>query len=391
MPVCTHIGSSSRLPYTSDDAPPLVVATLPSFLAASALADWFYSGLFVRHPGPEAVPLGGRDRVDPGDRRAGRLRVRALRAATQDRHRLRAHRHGVGGRGRVQRRARSTSGRASCSATTCSAASSTTGTARRRSRRSGSTTSWSSATTPHGDGELAPHGRADPGPDRAPRSGRRATRCSPATPGGSSAWRTTVGEVLGLGMTHFPPLGWPDEPIEPRAPVRLRRPDACPRRCARARAGPTGSARSSTVPARRPRPTTGPRWSRGARRCAPSSNAFAPDVVVIWGDDQYELLPRGRGARVLRGRHRDADVRAVAAARRRSGPQRVGRVARHRVRGPGPRGVRSCTSPRRCSTTTSTSPTRTDSVPTGRSRTPSPTRSCSSTTTASASRTRSCR
>ena len=50
MPVCTHIGSSSTLPYTSDDAPPLVVATLPSNLAASALADWFYSGLFVRYP-----------------------------------------------------------------------------------------------------------------------------------------------------------------------------------------------------------------------------------------------------------------------------------------------------------------------------------------------------
>ena len=51
MPVCTHIGSSSRLPHTSDDAPPLVVATLPSNLAAAALADWLYSGLFVRHPG----------------------------------------------------------------------------------------------------------------------------------------------------------------------------------------------------------------------------------------------------------------------------------------------------------------------------------------------------
>ena len=50
MPVCTHIGSSSRLPYTCDDAPPLVVATLPSFLAASCLADWLYSGLFVRYP-----------------------------------------------------------------------------------------------------------------------------------------------------------------------------------------------------------------------------------------------------------------------------------------------------------------------------------------------------
>ena len=50
MPICTHIGSSSKLPFTSADAPPLVVATLPHVNAASALADWLYSGLFVRHP-----------------------------------------------------------------------------------------------------------------------------------------------------------------------------------------------------------------------------------------------------------------------------------------------------------------------------------------------------
>jgi len=50
MPVCTHIGSSSRLPHTSDDAPPLVTATLPSTNSAATLADWLYSGLFVRYP-----------------------------------------------------------------------------------------------------------------------------------------------------------------------------------------------------------------------------------------------------------------------------------------------------------------------------------------------------
>ena len=50
MPICAHIGSSSKLPFTSADAPPLVTATLPHVNAASCLADWLYSGLFVRHP-----------------------------------------------------------------------------------------------------------------------------------------------------------------------------------------------------------------------------------------------------------------------------------------------------------------------------------------------------
>lgn len=50
MPVCTHIGSSSKLPFTSADAPPLVTATLPSTNAAATMADWLYSGLFVRYP-----------------------------------------------------------------------------------------------------------------------------------------------------------------------------------------------------------------------------------------------------------------------------------------------------------------------------------------------------
>jgi predicted TIM-barrel fold metal-dependent hydrolase len=92
MPVCTHIGSSSKLPYTSDDAPPLVVATLPSNLAASALADWFYSGLFVRYPDLKLCLSEG-----------GSGWIPAI-VEPQDRHRVRAHGHGRGGRRRVQPR-----------------------------------------------------------------------------------------------------------------------------------------------------------------------------------------------------------------------------------------------------------------------------------------------
>ena len=104
MPVCTHIGSSSRLPHTSDDAPPLVVATLPSNLAAAALGRLALQRPVRAPPGTPPLPLGRRDRMDPGDPRTGRLRVRALRAAPEDGHRLRLDRDGLGRRGRVQLR-----------------------------------------------------------------------------------------------------------------------------------------------------------------------------------------------------------------------------------------------------------------------------------------------
>ena len=104
MPVCTHIGSSSRLPHTSDDAPPLVVATLPSNLAAGRAGGLALQRPVRAPPRTPPLPLGRRDRMDPGDPRTGRLRVRALRAAPEDGHRLRPDRDGLGRRGRVQRR-----------------------------------------------------------------------------------------------------------------------------------------------------------------------------------------------------------------------------------------------------------------------------------------------
>lgn len=48
--VCMHIGSSSRMPATSGDAPPAVAATLSSGNAMGSLADFLFSGVLVRYP-----------------------------------------------------------------------------------------------------------------------------------------------------------------------------------------------------------------------------------------------------------------------------------------------------------------------------------------------------
>jgi predicted TIM-barrel fold metal-dependent hydrolase len=48
--VCMHIGSSSRMPATSADAPPSVTATLGFGGAMMSVVDFLWSGVLVRHP-----------------------------------------------------------------------------------------------------------------------------------------------------------------------------------------------------------------------------------------------------------------------------------------------------------------------------------------------------
>jgi predicted TIM-barrel fold metal-dependent hydrolase len=48
--VCMHIGSSSRMPSTSSDAPPSVTATLAFGGAMTSLVDFLWSGVLVRYP-----------------------------------------------------------------------------------------------------------------------------------------------------------------------------------------------------------------------------------------------------------------------------------------------------------------------------------------------------
>ena len=50
LPICMHIGSSSRLITTSDDAPPTVLVTLNGLNAICAGVDWLLGGVLERFP-----------------------------------------------------------------------------------------------------------------------------------------------------------------------------------------------------------------------------------------------------------------------------------------------------------------------------------------------------
>jgi predicted TIM-barrel fold metal-dependent hydrolase len=49
IPLCMHIGSSSRLVTTSPDAPPTVLVSLNGVNSMMACVDWLLSGIFERH------------------------------------------------------------------------------------------------------------------------------------------------------------------------------------------------------------------------------------------------------------------------------------------------------------------------------------------------------
>jgi hypothetical protein len=98
-----------------------------------------------------------------------------------------------------------------------------------------------------------------------------------------------MGEVLGLGLTHFPPLGWPDQTMDralqfafadPSVPDAVKEgegwPDGMREEFDRDRLAAAADHRAALV--------------AGCDRVRAALDEFAPDVVVIWGDDQYELF-----------------------------------------------------------------------------------------------------
>jgi predicted TIM-barrel fold metal-dependent hydrolase len=48
--ICMHIGSGSKMPSTSADAPPAVSASMNHQNAEASLLDWLFSGVLVRYP-----------------------------------------------------------------------------------------------------------------------------------------------------------------------------------------------------------------------------------------------------------------------------------------------------------------------------------------------------
>jgi hypothetical protein len=97
-----------------------------------------------------------------------------------------------------------------------------------------------------------------------------------------------MGAILGLGLTHFPPLTGPDEDMarilrrvlqDPDLPQQYRQPDGWPEPMRRQWGTDEGLGA-----ARRHRETL----VAGFRKARRLLDDFAPDFVLIWGDDQYE-------------------------------------------------------------------------------------------------------
>lgn len=98
-----------------------------------------------------------------------------------------------------------------------------------------------------------------------------------------------MGAVLGIGMTHFPPLAWPDAMMDralqfafadPAVPDAVKQgdgwPDGMRAEFDRDRLDAAAAHRAALVD--------------GCERVRSALDQFGPDVVVIWGDDQYELF-----------------------------------------------------------------------------------------------------
>ena len=99
-----------------------------------------------------------------------------------------------------------------------------------------------------------------------------------------------MGEILGLGLTHFPPLAWPDEMMDRALQFALADPAVPDVGQGGRRAGRRGCAPSTTATGSRRRGAHRSALVAGCARIRAELDEFAPDVVVIWGDDQYELF-----------------------------------------------------------------------------------------------------
>src|SRR5205085_12245810 len=95
-----------------------------------------------------------------------------------------------------------------------------------------------------------------------------------------------MGDILGIGVTHYPGLIQPDEAMagllnrtlnSEQVPDALKDPARWPEPMRKEWADPLAAAREH----RR-------RLVNGFREARKALDAFNPDLVLIWGDDQYE-------------------------------------------------------------------------------------------------------
>jgi hypothetical protein len=147
-----------------------------------------------------------------------------------------------------------------------------------------------------------------------------------------------MGEILGLGLTHYPPLMGRDENMaailrtvlaDPGLPARHRDPASWPEPMRREYGADGGTAAAAAHRA------TLVRHFRHARR---TLDEFRPDVVIIWGDDQHEnftddVIPPFcvLAYDAIEARHRPRDLASPNVWG--EGPDTVFRVRGHRPAG----------------------------------------------------------
>jgi hypothetical protein len=97
-----------------------------------------------------------------------------------------------------------------------------------------------------------------------------------------------VSDVFGFGISHYPPFAMTDPYMsgllkytlaDPDIPADRLRPEAWPEAMRREWADDEGRAAASRHRAE---------MERGLRRARTALDEFKPDVIVVWGDDQYE-------------------------------------------------------------------------------------------------------
>src|SRR5260221_13261658 len=96
----------------------------------------------------------------------------------------------------------------------------------------------------------------------------------------------TMGDILGIGVTHYPGLIQPDQQMaglldrtlnSDQVPAELKDPARWPEPMRQEWADPLAAAREHRK-----------RLVNGFREARKALDAFDPDFVLIWGDDQYE-------------------------------------------------------------------------------------------------------
>ncbi|MBV9151112.1 MAG: extradiol ring-cleavage dioxygenase, partial [Alphaproteobacteria bacterium] len=94
-----------------------------------------------------------------------------------------------------------------------------------------------------------------------------------------------MGDILGIGVTHYPGLIQPDAQMaglldrtlkSEQVPEELKDPARWPEPMRKEWADPVAAAKEHRA-----------RLVAGFRKCREALDAFDPDFVVIWGDDQY--------------------------------------------------------------------------------------------------------